>query len=140
MGFSSTVDTFAVHGAARYVVVGSCSETLTPAEHAQAAKIVLASQETLPCDLRNFGARARLLAMKKGDPKLPRATESELRREVEQRQEAIVAKCNPAIFELAQLWKESVVALNSLGANPPLEIRAELEAGFEKRSEEIRRK
>lgn len=86
------------------------------------------------------GARARLLAMKKGDPKLPRATESELRRRVEQRQEAIVAKCHPAIFELAQLWKESIAALKSLGAVPPPEILAELETRFEKRSEEIQRK
>ena len=85
-------------------------------------------------------ARARLLAMKKGDPKPSIARQSELRRRVEQRQDAIVAKCHPAIFEIAQLWKESIAARNSLGADPPPEILAELEAGFEKRSEEIQRK
>jgi hypothetical protein len=84
--------------------------------------------------------RARLLAMKKGDPKPSIARQSELRRRVEQRQEAIVAKCHPAIFEIAQLWKESIAACNSLGADPPPEILAELEASFEKRSEEIHRK
>jgi hypothetical protein len=78
--------------------------------------------------------------MKKGDPKPAGARQSGLRLRVEQRQEAIVAKCHPAIFELAQLWNESIAALNSLGANPPSEILAELAAGFEKRSEEIRRK
>jgi hypothetical protein len=78
--------------------------------------------------------------MKKGDPKPAVTRQSELRRRVAQRQEAIVAKCRPAIFELAQLWKESIAALNSLGSNPPPEILAELEAGFEKQSEEIRRK
>jgi hypothetical protein len=74
--------------------------------------------------------------MKKGDPKLP----SELRRRVEQHQEAIVAKCHPAIFELAQLWKEPITAFNELGPNPPPEIFAELEADFDKRSDEIKRK
>jgi hypothetical protein len=78
--------------------------------------------------------------MKKGEPKPSIARQSELRRRVEQRQEAIVAKCHPAIFEIARLWKESIAAFNSLGADPPPEILAELEAGFEKRSEEIRRK
>src|SRR5205814_9698912 len=81
-----------------------------------------------------------LLAMKKGDPKPSIARQSELRRRVEQRQEAIVAKCHPAIFEIAQLWKESIAARNTLGADPPPEILAELEASFEKRSEEIHRK
>jgi hypothetical protein len=78
--------------------------------------------------------------MKKGDPKPAGARQSGQRRRVEQRQEAIVAKCHPAIFELAQLWKESIAALSSLGANPPPEILAELEAGLEKRSEAIQRK
>lgn len=51
-----------------------------------------------------------------------------------------MAKCHPAIFELAQLWKESIAARNSLGVDPPSEILAELAAGFEKRLEEIQRK
>ena len=38
------------------------------------------------------------------------------------------------------MWKESIAARNTLGADPPPEILAELEASFEKRSEEIHRK
>jgi|SRR5215472_223024 len=75
--------------------------------------------------------------MKKGDPKPAAARVSELKRRVEQRQEAIVAKCHPALFDLAQLWKESIRALHSLGPQPPVELVAEIDARFERRCEEI---
>src|SRR5215472_15512428 len=78
--------------------------------------------------------------MKKGDPKPAEARVSELQRKVEQRQEATVAKCHPAIFELAQAWKESIRALHSLGPQPPAELVTEIDARFERRTEEIRLK
>jgi len=58
----------------------------------------------------------------------------------EKRHESIVAKCHPAIFELAQLGKEIVEGLNTLPPNPPPQLVAEIEARLERRTEEIHRR
>ena len=78
--------------------------------------------------------------MRKSDAKPAVTRASDLRRSVERHQEAIVEKCLPAIFELAQMWKESIRALHSLGPQPPTELVAEIDARWERRSEEIRLK
>jgi hypothetical protein len=58
----------------------------------------------------------------------------------EQRWESMRAKCHPAIFELAQLWKDSIEALNRLGPNSSQESRIEIEAKQEQRLSEIKQK
>jgi hypothetical protein len=75
--------------------------------------------------------------MRRGEPKV--ITE-ELKRRAEKRHESIVAKCHPAIFDLAQLWKEHIEALKALGQNPPRELTAELEARTDKRLSAIHQK
>ncbi len=78
--------------------------------------------------------------MKKGDV-IPVDTRGEqLKQRVEKRQEAIVAKCHPAIFELASIWKESIEALNALGPNPPREIVSKIRNRVNKRLEQMRQK
>jgi hypothetical protein len=54
--------------------------------------------------------------------------------------DAIVEKCHPAIFDLAQLWKEHIEALRAFGQNPPRELIAKLEAHTERQLEEIHRR
>ncbi|HVB56738.1 MAG TPA: hypothetical protein VNE63_09955 [Candidatus Acidoferrales bacterium] len=53
------------------------------------------------------------------------------------RQAAIVEKCHPATFEMAQLWKDSIEARKAMGPNPPHELIAGIEDRVEKRLTEI---
>jgi hypothetical protein len=69
-----------------------------------------------------------------------RTTVEMLREKTEKRQKSIVAKCHPAIFELAELYKESVKAREALGANRPPELIAEINARMEKGLETIHKK
>ncbi|HET9305794.1 MAG TPA: hypothetical protein VFO46_07195 [Candidatus Sulfotelmatobacter sp.] len=58
----------------------------------------------------------------------------------EKRKHSIQLKCHPVLFELAQLWKESIIEFKRLGPNAPKERLAELEQKFEKRLQESHRK
>jgi hypothetical protein len=78
--------------------------------------------------------------MKKGDATSAVTRVQQIRRRVEKRQEEIVAKCHPAIFEIAQIWKESMEALNTLGPTPPMERVAETQVRFHTRLAEIHQK
>lgn len=85
-------------------------------------------------------ARARVIRfsnMRRGEPRLPVERVKEL---TDKRHESIVSKCHPAIFEFAQLLKESIEASKSLGPNPPHELVAEIEARTERGLAEIKRK
>jgi hypothetical protein len=75
--------------------------------------------------------------MKKGQAKSVVQRVKEL---AERRRESIIRKCHPALFELAPLWKESIIAFQALGQNTPEGLVAEIERKFEKRLEEIQRK
>jgi len=77
--------------------------------------------------------------MRKGDATSAVTRAKQIRRRVERRQEEIVAKCHPAIFEIAQVWKESIAAFNSLGPNPPRGVVTEIKARFDNRLDEIQR-
>ena len=58
----------------------------------------------------------------------------------ERRKRSILKKCHPALFELAPLWKESIIEFQALGPNAPKDLAAELEQKFEKRLLEIHQK
>ncbi len=74
--------------------------------------------------------------MRKSEPKpLVKRLEDLAKR----RQESIVAKCHPAIFELAQLWKDSIKAFKALEPSRPHELIAEIEAHLGNRLAEIHR-
>lgn len=75
--------------------------------------------------------------MRRDEPKL---LVERVQERAEKRQESIVAKCHPAIFELAQLWRESIEARKSLGTNPPPELIAEIDAKMEERLKAIKKK
>ncbi len=53
---------------------------------------------------------------------------------------SIQAKCHPASFELAQLLKDSIRAMQALGPNPPGQISARIERKVHGRLQEIHRK
>jgi hypothetical protein len=53
------------------------------------------------------------------------------------RWKSVQVKCHPAIFPLAQLWKDVIEALRRAGPAPTKEALAEIEAMHEKRSLEI---
>lgn len=53
------------------------------------------------------------------------------------RWKSIHKKCHPAIFPLAQLWKDAIEALKRAGPAPAKEALAEIDATVEKRSLEI---
>jgi hypothetical protein len=73
--------------------------------------------------------------MRKGDANVGRSKQPE-----EKRWASIAAKCNPAIFELAQLWKESIEAINRLRPDSPERVRANIESTLDRRLQEIMRK
>ncbi len=77
--------------------------------------------------------------MRKGDPTPAVTRVEQIRQRVEKRHEAIVAKCHPAIFELAQVWKESILAINRLGPNTPKKVVTEIETRYDNRLNEIQR-
>jgi len=58
----------------------------------------------------------------------------------EKRQESILAKCHPALFELAPLWKEAMQEIKRLGASPAVERVAELKGRIERKLEDIKRR
>lgn len=58
----------------------------------------------------------------------------------ERRKNSILMKCHPALFELAPLWKGSIMAVQALGSNPAKERVAEVERKFENRLQQIHRK
>jgi hypothetical protein len=78
--------------------------------------------------------------MRKGDATSVSTRVKQIRQRIERRHEEIVAKCHPAIFEIAQVWKESMTALNALGPNPPGEVVTEIRARLDTRLDEIQRK
>ena len=78
--------------------------------------------------------------MKKGDVTPGKMRVAQLAGRVQKRQEAIVAKCHPAVFEIARLWKDSLMALNSLGPNPPSELAKEIEGRFNRQLDETQKK
>jgi len=78
--------------------------------------------------------------MRKGDSTPAVTRVEQLRQRVEKRHEAIVAKCHPAIFELAQVWKESIMAFNRLGPNTHLKIVTDIKARLDNQLNEIQRK
>lgn len=75
--------------------------------------------------------------MKKGQAKSVVQRVEEL---AEKRRKSIIGKCRPALFELAPLWKDSIIAFQTLGRNAPKELVAEIKHKFAKRLEEIQRK
>jgi hypothetical protein len=75
--------------------------------------------------------------MKKGQP---RPVVKRVENLAEKRKNSILKKCHPALFELAPLWKESIIEFKKLGSNAPKELLAELEQKFEKRLQEIQQK
>ena len=74
--------------------------------------------------------------MRKGDPK---PNPKSLQERIQERRNSIAAKCHPAIFELAQLWGESIEAFKNLGPNPPRELIAKIETRVDERLKEIHR-
>src|SRR5581483_2274600 len=58
---------------------------------------------------------------------------------VEERRNSISLKCHPAMFDLAQLWRDSIEAFMKLGPNPSKKAIAEIESRFDAKLEEIRR-
>lgn len=60
--------------------------------------------------------------------------------ELAKRKESIRRRCNPAFFEIAPVWKESVEALRRLGPNPPAGLTAKIEAKLASRLKGIQRK
>jgi hypothetical protein len=53
------------------------------------------------------------------------------------RWKSIEEKCNPAMFEMAQLWKESIEALRNAGPNPSKEAVEAIDARVSERSVEL---
>jgi hypothetical protein len=66
--------------------------------------------------------------------------EERLKQSLARRWESIVAKCHPAIFELAGTWKESIEALQALGANRPVDLISKIETHMEEELAKIHRK
>jgi hypothetical protein len=75
--------------------------------------------------------------MKKGQP---RPVVQRVENLAEKRRNSILKKCHPALFELAPLWKESIIKFHALGSSAPKELLTELERKFEKRLQEIQQK
>lgn len=75
--------------------------------------------------------------MRKGEPSLPDERVKEL---TKKHYEGIAAKCHPAIFEMAQCWKEAIEDLKKLGSTPSAEATQKLEARLHEQTEQIRRK
>lgn len=75
--------------------------------------------------------------MRKGHSKL---IDEGFRKRVKKRHESIVAKCHPAMFELAELWKESIEALKNLGPKPPAELVERINDRMENRLKSIHQK
>src|SRR6267142_2170125 len=75
--------------------------------------------------------------MRKGQPRPVVERVEDL---AEKRKNSILTKCHPALFELAPLWKESIIEFQRLGSNAPKELLAEFEQKFEKRLQEIQQK
>lgn len=75
--------------------------------------------------------------MRKGEAKPVVKRLEELARK---RHESIADKCHPALFELGPLWKESILALRSLGHTPPPELLAEIMAKLDTGLREIHRR
>jgi hypothetical protein len=73
--------------------------------------------------------------MKKGDAIVGRSEQPE-----DKCWKLIAAKCHPAIFELAQLLKESTEAINSLKSDSPDRERAKIETKLDRRLQEIKQK
>ena len=80
------------------------------------------------------------LIMRKGESIPVGKRVERLKKQAESRQEAIVAKCHPATFEIAKAWKESIEAMSSLGPNPPTELASEVQSRFGHQLDEIQRK
>ncbi|HVB55208.1 MAG TPA: hypothetical protein VNE63_02090 [Candidatus Acidoferrales bacterium] len=59
---------------------------------------------------------------------------------VTKRHDSTVAKCHPAIFELAQLLKDSIEARKTLGPNPSRELVAKIEGRLDRRLAKIHEK
>ena len=75
--------------------------------------------------------------MRRGEARLPI---ERVKERAEKRQKSIVAKCHPAIFELAQVLKETIEAIKALPPNPPSQLTTLIEARLKKRTEEIHRR
>jgi hypothetical protein len=58
----------------------------------------------------------------------------------EKRKKSIQLKCHPALFELASLWKESIIEFKRLGSNAPENQLTELKQKFEMGLENIQAK
>jgi hypothetical protein len=72
--------------------------------------------------------------MRKGEAFVGRA------RSGQEHEEAIKGKVHPALLEMAQLFKESIQALESLGQHAPRELTAPIEERLEKGCQEIQRR
>jgi hypothetical protein len=116
-----------------------------PAIHEDAKNIYVSPLflHLCPIDCRAPGTRkTRVISsfpiMRKGEPKLSDA--ERFKKHVEKLHESIVVKCHPAIFEVAQLWKELIEAIKNLGPKPPTELLQTIEGRMEEETERIRRK
>jgi hypothetical protein len=56
---------------------------------------------------------------------------------LQMRWESIKQKCHPALFEMAELWKDLVTALRAAGPKPSKRVADELQAKFDERAIEI---